>query len=88
MVINYNGKVEIVNSLKDCLDLLEPEIAEVIGEFYNDDIDFNKEDYTTCLEEIQEVAEELKQHVTETKKLNKNIIMRSLEKIINKIIVI
>jgi len=87
MVINHNNKIEIVNNIKDCLDLLEPEIAEAIREFYNDDVDFNKEDYTTCLEEIQEVAEELKQHVIEAKKLNKNIILRSLEKIIIKIIV-
>lgn len=87
MVINYNGTPETVNNIKDCLDLLPCEIAEAIEEFYNENIDFSKEDYESCLEEIQEVAEELKTEVKEAKKLNKNIIIVSLEKIINKIVV-
>lgn len=33
MVINYNGKPEIVNSIDDCIRLLPQEMVEAIGSF-------------------------------------------------------
>lgn len=87
MVIIYNDNAEIVNNIEDCISLLPDEIAAAIKEFYNDNIDYSVEDYKETLGEIKEVAEALRIEVKDAKKLNRNIITRSIEKIINKIVV-
>ena len=87
MVITYNGNAETVNNIKDCLELLPDEIAGVIQDFLDDDLDYSIKDYKETMEEIQEVAETLRRDIKESKKLNRNIIIVGLEKIINKIVV-
>lgn len=91
MVINNNGSTEIVNNLKDCTDLLNPELAEAILYFHEtgdkdkttmeQDVkaleqelrsyEGTNESYSSCLNEVLEVAEELKK-IIEDGLINKN----------------
>ncbi|WP_297419740.1 hypothetical protein [Clostridium sp.] len=103
MVITYNNNGEIVNSLKDCLELIETELAEAILYFNkNGDnaklveehealkqefrgYEMSNESYYSCLNEVLEVIEGLKDEVKESKRLSRDSIVKTLSSIINTI---